>query len=413
MNSRLDEPGESGAAPAAAALPTTAASRIARLLADPRSLVLPLLLLCLVMLLALGLGWRWLLLTAAAPLAATALLVLLPPLGRWLRESLGQSGGVQGLAVLALLLAAVGLAQGQGWLEAYLDLWRRGDWNAIGAVGEGVVGAFGQILVALVALTIAWRQVRVDQRLSGQQNRITQGQTIDNFIDGITDLIIDEEGLLEDWPLERMLAEGRTAAVIGSIDAEGKARILRFLSHALLLAPLRRDHRLGRAILDGQGSYEIDWLEGVPVIRLQSMLRGADLRGCDLRGVDLHGADLRGVDFSGSDLSEANLAGADLSGATLDRCCLDGTRFFFGRSQTATPASPGRRAELLSGACSGAVVAQCTFRSARRLDPQQLHYLASWCGSRSRATLPGSGRGIPNQLEAAEALAGKPRQSLP
>jgi len=367
--------------------------------ADPRPLVLPLLLLAVVVLLALGSGWRWLLLAAATPLAALALLVLVPPLGRWLRESLSHSGGVRGLAALSLLLAILGLAQGQGWLDSYADLWRRGDWNAIAAVGEGVVGAFGQILVALVALTIAWRQVRVDQRLSGQQNRITQGQTIDNFIDGITDLIIDEEGLLEDWPLERMLAEGRTAAVIGSIDADGKARILRFLSNALLLAPLRRDHRLGRAILDGQGSYQIDWLEGVPVIRLQSMLSGADLRGCDLRGVDLHGADLRGADFSGSDLSQANLAGADLSGANLDRCCLDGTRFFFGRHQTATPAQADRRPDLLSGAGSGAVLVQCTFRAARQLDPQQLHYLASWCGSRARATLPGSARGIPNQLE--------------
>lgn len=399
MNARTDEAAEAASGPMPSAPAPTWSVALARSLADPRPLVLPLLLLCLVMLLALGLGWRWLLLAAAALLAALALLVLLPPLARWLRESLSQTGGVRGLAALTLLLAALGFAQGQGWLGSYADLWRRGDWNAIAAVGEGVVGAFGQILVAVVALTIAWRQVRVDQRLSGQQNRITQAQTIDNFIDGITDLIIDEEGLLEDWPLERMLAEGRTAAVVGSIDADGKARILRFLSNALLLAPLRRDHRLGRAILDGEGSYQIDWLDGIAVIRLHSMLRGADLRGCDLRGVDLHGADLRGADFSGSDLSEANFTGADLSGANLDRCCLDGTRFFFGRPQTATPALVGRRPDLLSGAGSGAVVVQCTFRSARQLDPQQLHYLASWCGSRARATLPGSGRGIPNQLE--------------
>lgn len=137
-----------------------------------------------------------------------------------------------------------------------------------------MIGAFGQILVAFVALVIAWRQFVVDQRLTTQQNRITQAQTIDSFMQGLSELISDEDGLLEDWPLERMLAEGRMAAVFGSIDAEGKAKILRFLAHARLLTPLRRDQRLGRAILDGEGNYEVDRLDGVPVIRLHQMLRG-------------------------------------------------------------------------------------------------------------------------------------------
>jgi len=367
---------------------------------DPRPLVLPLLLLALVVLLALGLGWRWLLLAATTPLAGLALLVLLPPLGRWLRESLGQSGGVRGLAALSLLLAALGLAQGQGWLDPYADLWRRGDWDAIAAVGEGVVGAFGQILVALVALTIAWRQVRVDQRLSGQQNRITQGQTIDNFIDGITDLIIDEEGLLEDWPLERMLAEGRTAAVIGSIDADGKARILRFLSHARLLTPLRRDQRLGRAILDGSGNYQADPDLGVPVIGLGAILQGADLGSTDLRGVDFNGADLRGCNLRSCDLSGANLAGCNLAGADLRGALLIGSQFFRGRPQTATPAhSPGPH-DPASGQGMGAVVENADFSAVRGLSAAAHFYLASWSGARSRSSLPGSCRGIPDRLAA-------------
>lgn len=366
---------------------------------SPRATSLQLLALIGLALTAQGLQWPTLVLASGLALLALSLLVLLPPLLRNLPKQLEDPTVLRLIAVVALLLGCFATMLQLGWLDPYLSLWHQRDWEAIGAIGEGVVGAFGQILVALVALLIAWQQVRVDQRLTGQQNVITQAQTIDSLIQGISELIVDEEGLLEDWPLERMLAEGRLAAVLSSIDAQGKARVLRFLSHALLLSPLRRDARLGRAILDGQGSYEVDWQDGVAVVQLHSMLRGSDLSRCDLRGVDLHGADLRGVDFSGSDLSEANLAGADLSGATLDRCCLDGTRLFFGRPQTATPSHPGRPRDLLTGAGSGAVVVEASFRGVRRLDPQQHYYLASWSGTRSRGTLPGGSRGIANQLE--------------
>ena len=365
---------------------------------SPRATCLQLLCLIGLTLAAQWLHWTPLLLGSGLALLALSLLVLLPQLLSNLQQRLDDPTVLRIMASLGLLLAGFLVAAELGWLEPYLSLWQERNWEAIGAIGEGVIGAFGQILVAMVALLIAWQQVRVDQRLTGQQNVITQAQTIDNLIQGISELIVDEEGLLEDWPLERMLAEGRLAAVLSSIDAQGKARVLRFLSHALLLSPLRRDARLGRAILDGLGGYELDWQNGVAVVRLHSMLRGTDLSGCDLRGVDLHGTDLRGVDFSGTDLSDANLAGADLTGAILDRCCLDGTLLFFGRAQTATPRHPDRPRDLLTGGGSGAIVVDASFRGIRRLDPQQHYYLASWSGTRSRATLPGGCRGIANQL---------------
>jgi len=285
-----------------------------------------------------------------------------------------------------------------GWLDPLLAIYRNGDWEAIGAFGEGVIGAVGQILVALVALTIAWRQVMVDQRLTTQQNRITQAQTIDSFIHGISELISDEEGLLEDWPLERMLAEGRLAAVLSSIDGDGKARILRFLSHARLLTPLRRDQRLGRAILDGEGSYEEDRLRGVPVIRLQRMLKGADLAGTDLRGIDFNGADLSGADLSGADLAEANLAAVDLGGANLQGACLQATRLFYGDALVATPRQAQRPPDLDSGAGTGALVENVNLTRVRQLDPANRAYLAAWCGVRSRQTLPGGCKGLPSRL---------------
>jgi len=48
--------------------------------------------------------------------------------------------------------------------------------------------------------------------------------------------VLDEEGLLEDWPQERAIAEGRTAAILSSVDGGGKAKI-RFLTSSKLLTP--------------------------------------------------------------------------------------------------------------------------------------------------------------------------------
>ena len=369
------------------------------------------LLLIVLLLLALVARWPWLLAVSASLAVVLSCSLLLPPLWRLLSRQLEDLTTARTLAVLTLLLSTVALSLVLGWWQPLIQLFQAGNWEAIGAIGEGVIGAIGQILVALVALLIAWRQVLVDQRLSGQQNRITQAQTIDSFIQGVTELVVDEEGLLEDWPLERMLVEGRLAAVLGSVDADGKARILRFLSHARLLTPLLRDQRLGRAILDGQGNYQADRLQGVPVIQLGAMLQGADLSGTDLRGVDFNGADLRGCRFHHCDLSGANLAACNLDAADLRHTLLADTQFFYGRPHTATPASwnhsPAGRPPFVGYAPqgsedgTGARVEQADLAGARGLSASAHYYLASWGGSRTRASLPGGCRAIPNRLGAA------------
>jgi hypothetical protein len=161
------------------------------------------------------------------------------------------------VASLAGFVALIGLLKFLGF-DRLLALWY-GDlnWEAVGALGE-VFGALGQILIAILAVYIAWRQYVIEKDLTIQQNTITQQQTIDSYFQGISELVLDEEGLLEDWPQERAIAEGRTAAILSSIDAGGKAKVIRFLSRARLLTPLKRDQRLGRAILDGTGGYEED-----------------------------------------------------------------------------------------------------------------------------------------------------------
>ncbi|MEB3350094.1 MAG: pentapeptide repeat-containing protein [Cyanobacteriota bacterium] len=348
--------------------------------------------------LALGWGQPRLAVLLALLTAAVALLRLAPEFWQRLTSQLDEQLTTRTMALItlagALLVGTIAL----GLWDPLLNVYRSGDWEAIGALGEGVIGAFGQILVAFVALLIAWRQFQLDQRLSTQQNRITEAQTIDSFIHGISELISDREGMLDDWPLERMLAEGRLAAVLGSVDAAGKARILRFLAHARLLTPLRRDARVGRAILDGQGFYVEDRLEGIPVIQLHQALRGVNLADTDLRGVDFNGADLRGTNLAGADLSGANLAGTNLAGADLSDALLYGTRFFLGPADSATPTRTGTRPDPVGGGFSGAIVENADFSGARQLTGELRLYLAAWSGKRSRQTIPGGCRGLPDRL---------------
>ena len=305
------------------------------------------------------------------------------------------------LPALAFVTLLIALPITIGWLDPVFTLYLAKDWDAIGAIGEGVIGAFGQILLALVALIIAWRQVAVDVRLTSRSNTITQAQTIDGFIQGISDLIVDDEGLLEDWPMERMLLEGRLAAVLGSVDNVGKARLLRFVSQARLLTPLRRDSRLGRAILDGQGNYEIDRLNGTAVIQLRRMLRGIDLSGTDLRETDFNGADLRDADMSFCDLRDANFSGCDLTGVDMSRSLLDGTVFHMGSDQDATPCSSHTPPDCESGLSTGAVVENLNLSGAKQLSASSFIYIAAWGGVRTRRRMPGKTSHIPDKLKGA------------
>lgn len=337
---------------------------------------------------ALALGFTPLALAAAAATAVVALVQLGPAIGRLLRWGLEPGVPSTGLALATLAAALLIATAALGWWDPLLAVYRRRDWEAIGAIGEGVIGAVGQLLLALVALMIAWRQYVMEQRLTSQQNRITQAQTIDSFIHGISELISDGEGFLEDWPLERMLAEGRLAAVMASLDGTGKAAILRFLSHARLLTPLQRDRRLGRPILDGNGHYAEDRLEGVPVIHLGALLAGVDLSGTDLSGVDFNGADLRGTVLRGCSLAEANLAGADLRGADLRGSQVAGTRFCYGAAHSASPAGGDEPASLETGRGTGARLEGALLQGMRQVSSDTALYLSRWGDTRPRLALP-------------------------
>jgi uncharacterized protein YjbI with pentapeptide repeats len=308
------------------------------------------------------------------------------------------------VAFVGLVVGIIGLLKFTG-LGDRLQMWiKQIGWEASGTLAEWF-GALGQISIAIVAVYVAWRQYVISKDLTIQQNLltvqqniITQQQTIDSYFQGVSDLVLDEEGLLEDWPQERAIAEGRTAAIFSSVDGSGKAKIIRFLSRSKLLTPLKRDRRLGRAILDGMGGYEEDRLEGLRVIDLGVMLAAADLSSNDLRWTDLSEANLVRANLSNCDLVKANLARTILYSANLGGADLNGTRFFYGLVATASPRSRNEPPNYETGEYTGAVVENADFTNVQRLPEITRQYCCTWGGENTRATIPGGCEGIPNKL---------------
>lgn len=307
------------------------------------------------------------------------------------QERLILAGGVFGGLALLGFLKLTGAFERVGRFLAEIG------WDAVGATGE-VLGAVGQILIAILAVYVAWRQYVISRDLTIQQNLITQQQTIDSYFQGVSELVLDEEGLLEDWPQERAIAEGRTAAIFSSVDAAGKAKIIRFLSRARLLSPLRRDRRLGRAILDGSGGYEEDRLNGVRVIDLGVMLAGADLSATDLRWTDLSEANLIRANLSYCDLVKANFSRTILFNAKLQFADLNCTRFFYGKATEASPRSRVEPPDYRTGKHTGAVIENADFTGATEMSEEQRYYCCAWGGEQTRSTIPGGCEGIPNKL---------------
>jgi uncharacterized protein YjbI with pentapeptide repeats len=333
-----------------------------------------------------------------------SLAMLLP----WLTEVVSEWFSPQDRAVFVgffgLIAAIIGIIRFTGIGDDLLRWGRRINWDASGTLAEWF-GALGQIFIAVIAVYVAWRQYVISKDLTIQQNLltvqqniITQQQTIDSYFQGVSDLVLDEEGLLEDWPQERAIAEGRTAAILSSVDGNGKAKIIRFLSRSKLLTPLKRDRHLGRAILDGSGGYAEDRLSGLRVIDLGVMLAGADLSGTDLRWTDLSEVNLVRADLSSSDLVKAILSRSILYGASLSSTDLNATRFFFGSAETASPRSRTIPPNYQTGEHTGAVVEDVDFTNAQRMSESTRYYCCAWGGEKTRATIPGGCEGIPNKL---------------
>lgn len=346
---------------------------------------------------ALFLRIPWLGIPAALVAIALAGRVLWPVLKAAINEWIPRPLQMMIVAGAIAVFSLIGLLQFSGVTDRLAPGDRTINWEAISALGE-TFGAVGQILVAFLALYVAWRQYVISKDLTSQQNRITQQQTIDAYFQGISDLVLDEEGLLEDWPPERAIAEGRTAAILTGLDGEGKAKVIRFLSSAKLLTPLKRDRRLGRPIFDGLGGYEEDIEYGVRVIDLTNMLAGADLSNSDLRSTELSEANLSNICLAACDLTRANLSRALLLAANLRQADLSRTCLFHGDAETASPRDRINAPNYNTGAYTGAVIEGADLSQVKNLSEEQRYYCCAWGGSKTRGTIPGGCGDIQNRL---------------
>jgi uncharacterized protein YjbI with pentapeptide repeats len=333
-----------------------------------------------------------------------SLAILLPWLQVVFKEWFSPQDRAVLVAFMGFVVAIISLLKFAGFGTYLQRLGSKINWDAAGTLADWF-GALGQIFIAIIAVYVAWRQYVISKDLTIQQNLltmqqniITQQQTIDSYFQGVSDLVLDEEGLLEDWPQERAIAEGRTAAIFSSVDGSGKAKILRFLSRSKLLSPLKRDRRLGRAILNGIGGYAEDRLEGVRVIDLGVMLAGADLANTDLRWTDLSEANLVRANLSGCDLVKANLSRTILYDANLNGADLDGIHLFYGSLDKASPRSRTQPPKYETGEHTGAVVQNADFTNVKRMSEVARYYCCAWGGEKTRGTIPGGCEGIPNQL---------------
>ena len=301
------------------------------------------------------------------------------------------------LGFMGFVAAVAGFLKYCGFYSALSNWLNQFEYDEFGSWADWV-GALGQISIAILAVYVAWAQYVISKDLTTQQNRITQQQTIDAYFQGISDLTINDEGLLEDWPQERAIAEGRTSAILSSVDAVGKAKIIRFLSQSRLLTPLQRDNRLGRPMLDGSGGYAEDRLYGTRVISLGVILAGADLSFQDLRWTDLSDANMVRTNLSRCDLVKANLCRTILYEANLAGADLKGTQLHYGLPETASPRSRTDIPNYETGEYTGVVLERVNFTGVKRLSGEQRYYICAWCGEKSRNTVPGGCEGIPNLL---------------
>lgn len=352
-------------------------------------------------LVAMGLGlWLhipWIGFCGALIALLLSLQVILPSIRDWVFRFLTPQEQRSLLGTIAFFAAIAGLFYYFGIYDRIGQWLNNFKYDEFGSWAEWV-GALGQIMIAVLAVYVAWQQYVISKDLTIQQNRITQQQTIDTYFQGISDLVLDEEGMLEDWPQERAIAEGRTAAIMSSVDPSGKAKILRFLSQSRLITPLMRDTRLGRPILDGSGGYAEDRAYGVRVIDLGVMLAGSRMAGQDLRWVDLGEANLVRADLSYCDLVKANLARTILYDANLKGADLKGTRLFYGSLQTASPRSRNHPPNYETGEYTGIVIENANLSQVQNLSDEQRCYCCAWGGEFTRATIPGGCEGILNRL---------------
>lgn len=344
-------------------------------------------------------GNHWLGLVGSICAFTFAVIQIVPYAQEWIRFFLTPQERQTLVGFVGLIFASLILGHYVGFYDRIGSWLNQFKYDEFGSWAEWV-GALGQIMIAILAVYIAWQQYVISKDLTIQQNRITQQQTIDAYFQGVSDLVLGPDGLLEDWPQERAIAEGRTTAILSSVDASGKAKILRFLSRSRLITPLRRDGHLGRPILDGSGGYEEDRQFGTRAINLGVVLAGCNFTGQDLRWIDLSEANMVRTDMSKCDLIKTNLSRTILYEANLERADFKGVKLFYGNYNTASPRSRIHDPNYNTGEGTGVVIEKANLTGVKNLSEENRYYCCCWGGEYTRSTIPGGCQGIPDRLTA-------------
>ena len=132
----------------------------------------------------------WLGFTAAILALMLALQVILPAVKNWILRYLTVQERRSLIGSLSLILAIAGIGKYIGFFDAVSQWLNTFKYDEFGSWAEWV-GALGQIMIAVLAVYIAWQQYVISKDLTIQQNRITQQQTIDAYFQGISDLALN------------------------------------------------------------------------------------------------------------------------------------------------------------------------------------------------------------------------------
>ena len=164
---------------------------------------------------------------------------------------------------------------------------------------------FLQLLIVplmLVAVGV-WFTTQQEVRQQQIEDQRSQDIALQAYFDGMTNLLIDEQGnqlrkLEPDTAVERLI-QARTETLLAILDKDREVSVVLFLARSDVIP------------------------KGDPLVSLAGIdLSFIDLRGIDLSETSLSRSDLRNADLSEANLSRANLSRADLFRADLSRANL-------------------------------------------------------------------------------------------
>ncbi len=153
--------------------------------------------------------------------------------------------------------------------------------------------------VIAIPLVLFFATQRYQDNLQQRELEKSQQETVANYLNQMSTILLDVEGDLRDAKNERLrtLITAATLTLLRDPNLDGvrKGQVIQFLSQMELV---------NRTLRNGPQRPE----DKVPIIRLNRVDLGrADLRYINLSGADLSGASLNNINLSGADLREANL----------------------------------------------------------------------------------------------------------